>query len=168
MTVMGIMMKPTDARAKAPVVKLANGDSLGRVDEEAESLALAVAGLVEPSPMTKASAFAILVLSMFKDVKYRALPTLVRMVLGRVPRHNCFIGLGPAAIALIEPTRECDPDCWTRVLSRSTGWRRMAELKPEARPASRWNVDDGFFGFAVSGLITAEVLAWFCESKWGS
>lgn len=163
MTVIGIMMKPTDARAKAPVIKLANGDSLGSIDEDAKCLALAVAGLVDPSPITNASAFANLVLRIFKEVKYRALPTLVRMVLGRVPRHNCFIGLGPAAMARSDPMRECDPDCWTRVLSRSTGWRRIAELKPEARPASRWKVDDGFLGFeddvvTADGRVTGEVL----------
>lgn len=35
--------------------------------------------------------------------------------------------------------RDCEPDCCTRVLRRSTGWRRTAEVKPEPRPATRWN-----------------------------
>lgn len=30
--------------------------------------------------------------------------------------------------------------CCTRVLSRSAGWRRMEEVRPEARPARKWNV----------------------------
>ena len=150
------MIKPTDARANAPVIRFASGDSLGRVEEDADALALAVAGLFDPSPMTSASACANLVLRMFKDVKYKALPTLVRIVLGSVPRHSCLIGLGPAAIALMDPMSECDPDCCTRVLSRSTGWRRIAELKPEARPASRWKVEDGFLGFGEDVVRAAE------------
>lgn len=35
--------------------------------------------------------------------------------------------------------REEEPDCWTRVLRRSAGWRRMEEVKPDAKPARRWN-----------------------------
>jgi len=31
------------------------------------------------------------------------------------------------------------PDCWRRVLRRSAGWRRIEEVKPEPRPAMRWN-----------------------------
>jgi hypothetical protein len=30
------------------------------------------------------------------------------------------------------------PDCWTRVLRRSAGWRRMEEVRPEQRPAAKW------------------------------
>lgn len=31
-------------------------------------------------------------------------------------------------------------DCWTRVLRRSTGWRRTADVRPEERPARKWKV----------------------------
>lgn len=30
-------------------------------------------------------------------------------------------------------------DCWRRVLRRSAGCRRMEVVKPEVRPARRWN-----------------------------
>lgn len=30
-------------------------------------------------------------------------------------------------------------DCWTRVLRRSAGWRRIEVVKPEHRPAVKWN-----------------------------
>jgi hypothetical protein len=33
---------------------------------------------------------------------------------------------------------ERSEDCWTRVLSRSAGWRRKAVVQPEARPARKW------------------------------
>jgi hypothetical protein len=29
-------------------------------------------------------------------------------------------------------------DCWTRVLRRSAGWRRMEDVRPEQRPAAKW------------------------------
>ena len=38
--------------------------------------------------------------------------------------------VGRSALAL--------PDCWTRVLRRSAGWRRMEEVRPEQRPAAKW------------------------------
>ena len=41
MTVIGIMMNPTDARAIAPVVRLARLDSRGRLDDEYCALTLA-------------------------------------------------------------------------------------------------------------------------------
>lgn len=33
---------------------------------------------------------------------------------------------------------EREPDCWTRVLRRSAGWRRKAVVQPEPRPARKW------------------------------
>lgn len=57
---------------------------------------------------------------------------------GRVPRHSWRMGWGWEAIWRRVCRRECEPVCWTRVLRRSAGWRRMEELKPEARPAKRW------------------------------
>lgn len=38
---------------------------------------------------------------------------------------------------------EEDPDCCTLVFKRSAGWRRTDDVKPEARPASKWNAVDG-------------------------
>lgn len=33
---------------------------------------------------------------------------------------------------------EREPDCCTRVLRRSAGWRRKAVVQPEPRPARKW------------------------------
>lgn len=41
-------------------------------------------------------------------------------------------------ISRIARVREWWPDCWTRVLRRSMGWRRTAERRPEKRPAVKW------------------------------
>ena len=36
-------------------------------------------------------------------------------------------------------SRDAERDCWTRVLRRSAGWRRVAERQPVVRPAKKWN-----------------------------
>lgn len=64
----------------------------------------------------------------------------MRRAEGRVPRHSPRIGLGEFRIALRVGIRAAVCwDCWTRVLSRSAGWRRMDEVRPEQRPARKWN-----------------------------
>ena len=66
-------------------------------------------------------------------------PKPVRRAEGKVPRQRegrrpC----GEERRSAIAARRECLPDCWTRVLRRSIGWRRMAERTPEPRPATKW------------------------------
>lgn len=63
----------------------------------------------------------------------------VRITEGRVPRQSCFRELGPASMELRVVRRDVERDCWTRVLRRSAGWRRVAERQPVARPAKKWN-----------------------------
>ena len=64
----------------------------------------------------------------------------MRITEGVVPRQSWRTGLGPSRIWrrtwVIVVERE--PDCWTRVLSRSAGWRRKAVVQPEPRPARKW------------------------------
>lgn len=108
MTVIGIMTKPTDARAIAPVVRLARLDSRGRLEDE--DCALTFAASTMPADVRR------LDLAMFwrkalRVEKYRAVPTPVRMTEGRVPRQSCFKALGPASISLKVVTREVDRDC---------------------------------------------------------
>lgn len=81
MTVMGIIMKPTDALAVAPLAKLAVADSCGSLEEEF---------VCTVSALFRANLCRI----EFKVVKYRAEPILVRIHDGSVPRHSCRIGLG--------------------------------------------------------------------------
>jgi hypothetical protein len=53
---------------------------------------------------------------------------------------------------------EREPDCWTRVLRRSAGWRRKAVVQPEPRPARKWkavvrrSVSLMFVGSLVYGI----------------
>ncbi len=108
MTVIGIMTKPTDARAIAPVVRLARLDSRGRLEDEYCALTLAASTM--PADVRR------LDLAMFwrkalRVEKYRAVPTPVRITEGRVPRQSCFTALGPASISLKVVTREVDRDC---------------------------------------------------------
>lgn len=44
-------------------------------------------------------------------------------------------------------------DCWTLVLRRSAGWRRMADVRPEERPARKWKVVFEAVVFYVSFLL---------------
>ena len=67
-----------------------------------------------------------------------ALPHPVRSVLGSVPRQNVRMGFGPEAMSLIVESRVVEWDCWTRVFSRSAGWRSTAERMPELAPAAKW------------------------------
>jgi hypothetical protein len=51
---------------------------------------------------------------------------------------------------------EREPDCWTRVLSRSAGWRRKAVVQPEPRPARKWKPG--------RGIVLVNV--WKCMRIW--
>ena len=134
MTVMGIMTKPMEARATAPVPRFARLDSTGREDE----------WWVVPAGETKPVDVRIVdretyCRSALRLEKYKADPIPVRKVEGRVPRQNCFKGCGPREISRMTVRKELDPDCWTRVLRRSAGCRRTADRIPEVRPAAKWN-----------------------------
>lgn len=68
-----------------------------------------------------------------------ALPKPVRRADGVAPRHSAGRPRGEARISWSAMRSEWWPDCWTRVLSRSIGWRSTAERVPEPRPAMKWN-----------------------------
>lgn len=72
-------------------------------------------------------------------MKYKAEPKPVRRAEGSVPRHNERMGCGEERMFLRVGRRVAPcPDCWTRVLRRSAGWRRMDEVRPEQSPAAKW------------------------------
>lgn len=62
----------------------------------------------------------------------------MRRAEGRVPRQKAKMEFGEEDIDRIVERRVVECDCWTRVLRRSAGWRRMAEKMPEERPARKW------------------------------
>lgn len=129
------MTKPAATRAAAPVAKFADLDSFGSAEVEFAALSL---------PLGLARAIGIPVCakpcrSALRLVKYKAEPKPVRRAEGRVPRHSPRIGCGDERIVLRVGKRAAVCwDCWTRVLSRSAGWRRMEEVRPEQRPAAKW------------------------------
>lgn len=89
-------------------------------------------------------------------VKYKAEPKPVRRAEGRVPRQSPRIGFGEERIVWRVGTRDC-LDCWTRVLRRSAGWRRMEEVRPEQRPAVKWNaVLDASQGSASNSEVSVK------------
>lgn len=63
----------------------------------------------------------------------------MRRAEGSVPRQRPRKGCGEERMALRVGRSEWCLDCWTRVLRRSAGWRRMEEVRPEKRPARKWN-----------------------------
>ena len=74
-------------------------------------------------------------------MKYRAEPKPVRRADGRVPRHRLRMGWGEERMVLRVGRRAAVCwDCWTRVLRRSAGCRRMEEVRPEQSPAAKWKV----------------------------
>lgn len=124
MTVIGIMMNPADARAVAPVLRLAMLESRGNDEEEEEEEEEwfgppfgTVTNPVEARMLERATCC----LSAFRVEKYKADPKPVRMTDGRVPRHNCLKEWGLCDISWIVWRSEAEPDCWTRVFSRSAG-----------------------------------------------
>lgn len=134
-------MKPAEVLAIAPVVRFAQFESFGSAEDEDWTL--------DPSTTTMLlSKFerAIFCLSVLRLVKYKAEPKPVRSAEGAVPRQNPRIAFGPAKISRKEALREVEPDCCTRVLSKSAGWRRTADRTPEPNPAVKWKaVSDSVF-----------------------
>lgn len=61
------------------------------------------------------------------------------------------MGCGVEMICCRLDHADVERDCWTRVLSKSAGCRRMDEVKPDAKPASKWKVVLGFRGGGASG-----------------
>jgi hypothetical protein len=147
MTVMGIMMNPTLARAIAPVVRFAVFDSLGNAEEcfaaASPPLIVVAVGVVTACVVTSplddnTLDWATYCLNPLRLEKYKADPTPVRSAEGNVPRHNCLNGFGPLAISRTVPVKEFERDCCTRVLRRSAGWSSTAERMPDPRPAAKW------------------------------
>lgn len=86
-------------------------------------------------------------------------PRPVRRAEGTVPRQKERIELGEFEISRIVDSNELEPDCCTRVLSRSTGWRRIAERTPDPRPAIKWNAVMKVScckGYWVEGILKLE------------
>jgi hypothetical protein len=65
-------------------------------------------------------------------------PKPVRRADGNVPRQKEKMEVEDFEISRIEASNELCPDCWTRVLRRSAGWRSTAESTPDPRPAIKW------------------------------
>lgn len=96
----------------------------------------------------------------FRLVKYIADPNPVRSAEGNVPRQKDVIEFEDFEISRIEASREPLPDCWTRVLRRSTGWRRTAERMPDPRPAAKlWESQFWSRGFSEFQEERARVAA---------
>lgn len=145
MTVTGIMRKPAQVRATAPVRRLPVFDSFGREEEwlplpafpplPPPSLLLVIPFVLLPASKLACATFWRKALS---EEKYIAEPQPVRRALGSVPLQNCRIGCGPLAIAFTVASKVVECACCTRVLRRSAGCRRTAERMPELRPAKKW------------------------------
>lgn len=109
-------MKPAEALAMAPVVRLARLDSFGSDEEWLGSPFLSAA----PSDLRRLEC-ATFWRKAFNPVKYMADPKPVRRADGNVPRQKDLIEFGLLDISRIVASRELWPDCCTRVLSRSAG-----------------------------------------------
>ena len=140
MTVTGMSTSPANARDRAPVAKFAVLLIWGRL------LLLLLLFFALPPPLTPLlrvsmeAEDATYPLNRFNVLKYSALPNPVRMTLGKVPRHRPRkpAASGPERMARTVGRRVVERDCWRRVLSRSAGWRRVAERTPVERPARKW------------------------------
>ena len=142
--VIGIMVKPADARAIAPVPRFARFERRGSDDDDDDEVVWeTLPG--PPLPATNAEEgmrmldLATCCLSALRVEKYNAEPKPVRMTDGSVPRHSCLRVCGPLTISRKVCTSDAEPDCWTRVFSRSAGWSNEAEITPVLRPAKKWN-----------------------------
>jgi len=153
-TVKGISTNPAKTLALAPAIRFCVLVNLGRT----ELLFLTAAG--NTSPMDFVEALAKICRRELRVVKYSAEPKPVRSAEGTVPRQRLATGCGPARIDLRTGTRECERDCWTRVLSRSAGWRRTALDTPEVRPARKWKYGCALF---VLETVLAAPLDMICD-----
>ncbi len=122
----------------APVARLAMFDSRG--SEEDESIPGVWRVAPDKAIMLK---LATRCRRALRVEKYRADPKPVRITDGSVPRHSCVSALfGPLTMSPKVCIRDMEPDCcWTRVLSRSAGWRSKAEKTPVPRPAAKWRTE---------------------------
>lgn len=116
-TVIGISTKPADVRAIAPVVRFAKFESFGSADEVDGCTFVPSTTPMFRSRVERATCCR----SALRLVKYRADPKPVRRADGAVPRQKPQMAFGPAKISRKEALRELEPDCCTRVLSRSAG-----------------------------------------------
>lgn len=128
----GIIINPAAVLATAPVSRFAVCESFGNADDV---LFVLPSRSIAAGPRRATSC-----LNAFNEVKYSADPNPVRSAEGSVPRHRLRMGFGEERIVRIVATRDAVrlDCCWTRVLSRSAGWRRMEEVRPDARPAAKW------------------------------
>jgi hypothetical protein len=126
------MQRPADALAVAPVARFAKFESFGSAEEWLDCAPLPTV-LRDCSRLDRATFWR----RAFRVVKYRAEPTPVRRVEGSVPRQNDWIVCGLFNISLKEDRKELELDCWTRVFNKSAGWRRIAEVMPDTRPATK-------------------------------
>ena len=131
-TVIGININPAPALAMAPVVRFARFESLGRAEEWLGRLLL-----VAPRERRRFEC-ATFCRKAFSVVKYIADPNPVRRAEGSVPRQKEKMEFEDFEISRIEASSELCPDCCTRVLRRSAGWRSTAESTPDPRPAMKW------------------------------
>ena len=134
MTVTGIKMRPADALAIAPVVMFAMLDSFGSEDDECWVPLPGTCPIVADGSICDDATCC---RNELRVVKYRAEPNPVLTTEGSVPLQSCLKALGPDAISCKLALKEVERDCWTRVLSRSAGWRRAADRVPVERPAKK-------------------------------
>lgn len=127
-------MNPADVLAMAPVVRFARFDSFGKADECVGTLPLSKT----PIDLRRFERITFWRRA-FKLVKYIADPKPVRRAEGAVPRQKDRIELEDFDISRKVSRRDLEPDCCTRVLRRSAGWRRTAERMPDPKPATKWN-----------------------------
>jgi len=118
-------------------------DSLGREEEWRPVLAALGAVVIGTAAEGSArkgmrAAFSRMALRL---VKYMAEPKPVRRADGTAPRQSAGMSCGAARISAMAALSECEPDCCTRVLRRSMGWRRTAERTPDPRPAAKWKAE---------------------------
>jgi len=108
MMVRGIRTKPAEARAMAPVVRLARFESWGKEDDEYFALGKVVDTIpVELRRFERATRCR----RALSVEKYKAEPKPVRMTEGSVPRHRWRSGVGPEVISFKVDRSVDEGDC---------------------------------------------------------
>ena len=134
-TVTGIITKPAQTLATAPVARFCVFESFGKTELPLFVMPSVMLKLVVPSFW--AWLFATACRNAFNEVKYKAEPKPVRMAEGVAPRQRFAIGFGDASIERRMGKSEDDRDCCNRVLSKSAGCKRIEVQSPEASPATK-------------------------------